>query len=78
MRCAGNLYVHAFSSAILELVSMTTLQLDAHSASLLTQIWPTQGGVIAWPTPVMTDRDADNVAGYFFRVTEEIGRRNGT
>jgi len=63
----GKLYVHTFSSVHSDLVSIT-----GKPNEKLIQLLPrTSDRVIRWPPPVMTDRDADNAAGFIFKALDK-------
>jgi len=68
----GKLYILAASTPtdIFEQWRVT-----ANGARKLAQIWPFRRNIIGWPPEPLTDREADDIAGAFFRFTEEIGRR---
>jgi hypothetical protein len=51
-------------------------RVTADGAGKLAQIWPIKRNVIGWPPTALTDREADTIAGAFFRFAEEVGRTN--
>jgi hypothetical protein len=64
----GELYIHALSSAIEELLPMIP-----DKWNLLSQIWPNQSPPIHWPGSTLTDKQADSVAGAFGRYFDSLG-----
>jgi hypothetical protein len=63
----GKLYVHTFSSVHSDLVSIT-----GQPNEKLVQLWPcTSGHSIRWPLLAMTDRDADDAAGFIFKALDK-------
>jgi hypothetical protein len=63
----GQLYAHAVSSAVPEVVNRLKFP-DAVSA-ILAQIWPQPSDTLHWPLGrIMTDRDADSAAAYLYVV----------
>jgi hypothetical protein len=67
----GRLYIFAASSAtdIFEV-----WRLPSEGIGKLTQIWPIKRNVIGWPPVPLSDRDADQIAGSFFRFAEAVAR----
>jgi hypothetical protein len=64
----GKLYVHAFSSVHADLVSIT-----GKPNEKLIQLLPCRSDrLIQWPPATMTDRDADNAAGFIFKVIDRV------
>ncbi len=67
----GQLYIHAFSCPYNFLIRAATLPDEARS---LSQIWPPTSANIDWPRSTMTDRDADNVAGFISNMIDALSR----
>jgi hypothetical protein len=67
----GRLYVHVVSSVtdIFENWRLTR-------SDLLAQIWPIQRNIVVWPLNTMIDRDADQIAAAFHRMSDEVARRD--
>jgi hypothetical protein len=62
----GNLYLHVASTDIPNAIGRLTFP-DEVINTILKRIWPLRFGPISWPPrQTMTDRDADNIAGYLF------------
>ena len=68
----GELYVHAFSCPYPEIVR--PVELSDRATSVLTQIWPVQHENVTWPSGMMSDRDADTMAGEIFAHLDYIWR----
>jgi hypothetical protein len=71
----GQLYIHAFSCPFPEFVHRCGL--SNTGAKKFAQIWPLRESMIAWPTNVISDREADNMAGEIFKKFDEAGRTFG-
>jgi hypothetical protein len=69
----GELYIHAFSSALKEMVNMIRIGPNTRGESTFAQIWPRNDSVIVWPANPMTDRDADTVASAFLTFAQKVG-----
>jgi hypothetical protein len=68
----GQIYIHAFSSALPNITSKW--RLDAQGPTILAQLWPVKESFIAWPTNDILDRNADRIAGYIFWEFDRIAR----
>lgn len=66
----GRLYVHVASSVTDVFEDWRLTKTD-----LLEQIWPIRRNIIGWPPTTLNDRDADQIAAAFQRVSDEIGRQ---
>jgi hypothetical protein len=71
----GQVYIHAFSSALSNITNKW--RLDAQGPSILAQLWPVKESFIAWPTNDIRDRDADRIAGHIFWQLDRIARTFG-
>jgi hypothetical protein len=68
----GRLYVHAFSCPYPEILNSSGLTNFVDSR--LIQIWPLRHSFIRWPFNVISDRDADRLAGDIFLALDHVGR----
>ncbi|MGM4928814.1 hypothetical protein [Tardiphaga sp. 619_E2_N8_5] len=59
----GRLYVHAFSSVHPDIVDMT-----GRPSSKVVQLAPVGRNDIQWPTTSLTDREADDAAGFILNA----------
>ena len=59
----GNLYVHAVSSVHPDIIEMT-----GSPNSKLVRLFPLGDTAIEWPQQSMTDRDADDAAGFIMNA----------
>lgn len=59
----GKLFVHAFTSIHPDIVAMT-----GRPSSKLVQLFPVGNADIQWPLVSMTDREADNAAGFIMNA----------
>jgi hypothetical protein len=73
---AGQLFLHAFTCPFPEILAKP--EITNMVDSRLLQIWPIEHAFIAWPTTIITDREADNLAGSIFEAIDAAGRAFGT
>lgn len=66
----GKLYVHAVSSVHSDIIDMT-----GSPSSKLVRLFPLGGSAIEWPQKCMTDRDADDAAGFIMNALGNASTR---
>jgi hypothetical protein len=71
----GQIYIHAFSSALPNITNKW--RLDLQGPTILAQLWPIKEGFITWPTNDIRDRDAERIAGHIFWQLDSIARSFG-
>ncbi len=69
----GQLYIHAFSCPFSNLVSSSNV--SGTGGTKMAQLWPPRAPVIKWPLALMTDRDANEIAGCIFSGIDRAIKR---
>ena len=70
---AGQLYIHAMSSALPRAVEM--FQFVGSGSAKIACIWPAATEIISWPLPILTDGEAHAISNEFFnRALQSTGR----
>jgi hypothetical protein len=73
---AGRLFIHAFSCPFKDMVARCTP--NGPLAQKIAQIFPFKESAIIWPLNVISDREADNIAGNIFWSLDALGRKFGS